>query len=63
MDLPACRRGTEEVAALRRRLPAEAVPPALYGCRGLVDVVTVHRVLGGGGKPKGDPPRRRPGYS
>jgi hypothetical protein len=55
MYLPAYRRGTEEVAALRRALPAETVLPALYGCRGLVDVVTVHRAVRGGGKPKGDP--------
>ncbi len=54
MYLPAYRRGTEEVAALRRAFPAEAVLPALYGGRGLVDVVTVHRILSGGAKPKGD---------
>ena len=46
MYLPAYRAGTERVADLRRRYPAEVVLPALYGARGLVDVVTVGRVLG-----------------
>jgi hypothetical protein len=41
MNLPAYRAGTEVVANLRRENPAERALPALYGCRGLVDVVTV----------------------
>lgn len=45
MYLPAYRAGTEKVAALRRRHPPEAVIPALYGCDGLVDVVTIDQVL------------------
>jgi hypothetical protein len=46
MYLPAYRAGTEAVAELRRRYPAEKVLPALYGCSGLVDVVTVRQALG-----------------
>ena len=46
MYLPAYRAGTERVAELRRRFPAEKVLPALYGAKGLVDVVTVGKVLG-----------------
>jgi hypothetical protein len=46
MYLPAYRAGTEEVARLRRAHPPEAVLPVLYGCRGLVDVVTARRALG-----------------
>jgi hypothetical protein len=45
MYLPVYRFGTERVAALRKRHPPRAVLPALYGCRGLVDVVTVSRAL------------------
>jgi hypothetical protein len=45
MYLPAYRAGTEEVARLRRKHPPSDVLPALFGCRGLVDVVTVGRVL------------------
>jgi hypothetical protein len=45
MYLPAYRAGTEEVARLRLRHPPEAVLPLLYGCRGLVDVVTARQVL------------------
>ncbi|HTR03697.1 MAG TPA: hypothetical protein VMN82_10915 [Thermoanaerobaculia bacterium] len=41
MNLPAYRAGTEAVADLRRRYPAAKVLPALYACRGLVDVVTL----------------------
>ena len=48
MYLPAYRAGTERVAELRRKFPPEKVLPALYGVRGLVDVVTVGRVLGEG---------------
>ena len=46
MYLPAYRAGTDRVAALRRRFPPEKVLPVLYGCRGLVDVVTIGRALG-----------------
>jgi hypothetical protein len=45
MYLPAYRCGTEKVAQLRRRYPAERVLPAIYGCFGLVDVVTIDDVL------------------
>jgi hypothetical protein len=45
MYLPAYRAGTEKVAELRRRHPAEKVIPALYFCRGIVDVVTIDQVL------------------
>jgi len=48
MYLPAYRAGTDRVAELRRRFPAEQVIPALYGVRGLVDIVTIGRVLGEG---------------
>jgi hypothetical protein len=46
MYLPAYRAGTEAVAQLRRKYPPEKVLPALYGCAGLVDVVTVWQALG-----------------
>ena len=45
MYLPAYRAGTETVAELRREYPAEKVLPALYGCKGLVDVVTVRKAI------------------
>jgi hypothetical protein len=45
MYLPAYRAGTETVARLRRRYPAEKFLPVLFGCRGLVDVVTIERAL------------------
>ena len=45
MYLPAYRAGTEQVAELRRRHPAAKVLPALYGCRGLVDISTIESVL------------------
>ncbi|MGA3098658.1 MAG: hypothetical protein ABSF25_19565 [Bryobacteraceae bacterium] len=48
MYLPAYRAGTEVVAQLRRRHPADRVLPALYGCRGLVDVVTVETAIASG---------------
>ena len=41
MYLPAYRAGTEKVAELRRKYPPNRVLPALYGCRGLVDIMTV----------------------
>jgi hypothetical protein len=45
MYLPAYRAGTELVAALRRAHPPEVILPALYGARGLVDALTLQRVL------------------
>jgi hypothetical protein len=45
MYLPAYRAGTRRVAELRRRHPATAVIPSLFGCRGLVDIVTVERAI------------------
>jgi hypothetical protein len=45
MYLPAYRAGTEKVAELRRRYPAERLLPVLYGCSGLVDITTVERAL------------------
>jgi hypothetical protein len=45
MNLPAYRAGTEVVANLRRAHPPANVLPALYGCRGLVDVVTLGSAL------------------
>ena len=45
MYLPAYRAGTDRVAALRRRYPAERLLPVLYGCAGLVDVTTVESAL------------------
>ena len=47
MYLPAYRAGTEVVAELRRKYPPEKVVPALYACKGLVDVVTIHQALSG----------------
>lgn len=45
MYLPAYRFGTELVARLRRQHPAEKVLPALYGCQGLVDALTIEQTL------------------
>ncbi len=45
MYLPAYRAGTEIVAQLRRLHPADEILPAIYGCSGLVDVVTIDEVL------------------
>ena len=45
MSLPAYRAGTEKVGALLRDHPPARLVPALYGARGLVDVVTIDRVL------------------
>ena len=45
MYLPAYKTGTECVADLRRRYPAEKVLPVLYGCSGLVDVLTAEAAL------------------
>ena len=45
VHLPAYRAGTEKVAELRRQHPPEKVIPAIYNVFGLVDLVTVDRVL------------------
>ncbi len=45
MNLPAYRAGTEVVADLRRNHPPEKVLPAIYGCAGLVDIVTLPAAL------------------
>jgi hypothetical protein len=45
MYLPAYRAGTDKVAALRRRHAPGKILPALYGARGLVDLVTIDLVL------------------
>ncbi len=45
MYLPAYRAGTDKVAELRRQHPPERILPALYGCRGLVDIQTIDQVL------------------
>jgi hypothetical protein len=45
MYLPAYRAGTEKVAELRRKYPPEKVLPALFGCRGVVDLTTVEEAL------------------
>lgn len=47
MYLPAYLAGSEKVAALRRRHPPERVIPALFGCVGLVDLVTIDAALAG----------------
>jgi hypothetical protein len=48
MYLPSYRAGTEKVAELRRKHAAEKVLPAIFGCHGLVDIVTVENALGSG---------------
>ena len=45
MYLPAYRSGTERVAELRRTYPANRILAAIYGCSGLVDIVTIDEVL------------------
>lgn len=45
MYLPAYRAGTERVAEWRRQYPPDKLLPALYGCRGLVDITTLTTVL------------------
>ena len=45
MYLPAYRAGTERVAQLRRTHPPDRILPAIYGCSGLVDIVTIEEVL------------------
>jgi len=47
MYLPAYRAGTERVAQLRRVHPAERILPAIYGCSGLVDIVTIDEMVKG----------------
>lgn len=47
MYLPAYRAGTDRVAELRRKHPAEKILPALYGCHGLVDIQTIDETLKG----------------
>jgi hypothetical protein len=47
MYLPAYRAGTIKVTELRRRYKPEVVLPAIYGCFGLVDIVTVDDLLKG----------------
>jgi hypothetical protein len=47
MYLPSYRAGTEKVAELRRKYAPEKVLPAIFGCEGLVDIVTVERALAG----------------
>jgi hypothetical protein len=46
MGLPAYRAGTEKVAALRRAHPPDRVLPALFGVKGLVDLVTIDEAIG-----------------
>jgi len=45
MYLPAYRAGTERVARLRRIHPADRILPALYGCSGLADIVTIDQMF------------------
>lgn len=45
MYLPAYRAGTDLVASLRRKYPAEKVLPALYGLKGVVDIATVEKAI------------------
>ena len=48
MNLPAYRAGTEAVAEVRRAHPPERALPAIYGCRGIVDVVTLAEAAASG---------------
>jgi hypothetical protein len=45
MYLPAYRVGTERVAQLRRLHPPDRILPAIYGCSGLADIVTLDEML------------------
>ena len=45
MYLPAYRAGTERVAQLRRVHTADRILPAIYGCSGLADIVTIDEML------------------
>ncbi len=47
MYLPAYRAGTERVAQLRRTHSPDRILPAIYGCSGLVDIVTIDQALKG----------------
>ena len=47
MYLPAYRAGTRKVAEMRRSFPPGTLLPVLYGCSGLVDVVTIESALTG----------------
>jgi hypothetical protein len=47
MYLPAYRAGTESVAQWRRIHPADHILPAIYGCSGLADIVTIDDMLKG----------------
>ncbi|MFZ0684161.1 MAG: hypothetical protein WAM89_01340 [Terriglobales bacterium] len=47
MYLPAYRAGTDRVAQLRRLHPADRILPAIYGCSGLADIVTIDEILKG----------------
>jgi len=47
MNLPAYRAGTKAVAEVRRAHPPERALPAIYGCRGVVDVVTLKEAAAG----------------
>jgi len=45
MYLPAYRAGTEKLAELRRKTPDSKLLPAIYGCLGVVDIVTLDDAL------------------
>ena len=45
MYLPAYRAGTEKVAQLRRTHAADRILPVIYGCEGLVDILTIDEVV------------------
>ena len=45
MYLPAYRAGTEKIADLRRTHPAAQILPVIFGCKGLVDIVTIDQAL------------------
>ena len=47
MYLPAYRAGTDKIAELRRTYPADRILPIIYGCHGLVDILTIDQVLKG----------------
>jgi hypothetical protein len=46
MYLPSYRAGTDAVADWRRSHDPSVILPALYGCEGIVDVVTIEEVIG-----------------
>jgi hypothetical protein len=48
MNLPAYRAGTDAVAQVRREHPPERALSAIYGCRGIVDVVTLREAAADG---------------